>query len=254
MSGLMKAVAFSLMVVLAGCASTPQTGSNEQDEEDPRVKTLVELGTGYLRQGDYIRAKDSLSRALAFDSRSALAHNGMALVFQLQKEYEVAEDHFKAALRSNPDSTQVRNNYGAFLFELERFEDAIEQLAIASEDRFYLSRSTVFENLGLSYQRVGDMPAAEEAFDRAVALNPDQPRALLELASLFYSRQDYVQSRQMYLRFERVSQQSPRSLLLCIRLARVFEQKDEEASCALVLRNIYPASREYAEYQETIGQ
>lgn len=244
------------LVVVTGCATGPgpAPSSTEQREEDPRVKTLVELGTGYLRQGDYARAKEHLNRALQFDPRSTIAHNALGLVFQLEQEYEIAEDHFRSALRSNPDSTQARNNYGAFLFDMERYDDAIEQLKIASEDRYYLSRPTVFENLGIAYQRVGNMTAAKAAFDRAVALNPDQPKALLELAALRYRNQDYVEAQQLYSRFVRVSQQTPKSLLLCIRLSRVFDNADQEASCALALRNIFPASREYAEYQESIGQ
>ncbi len=242
-------------LLLGGCASSPSTpGSGPQTQEDARVKTLVDLGTGYLRQGEYARAKEHLNRALSIDSRSATAHNALALVFQLEQEYEIAETHFKAALRANSEaSTKVRNNYGAFLFELGRYDDAIRQLEIASEDRYYTSRPTVFENLGVSYLRIGDARQAEAAFERAVALNPDQPKALIELAAILFERQDYVRARQYYLRYQRVAQQTSKSLWLCVRLARVFEDANQEASCALALRNIFPASPEYAEYQESLG-
>ncbi|MDZ7683887.1 MAG: helix-turn-helix domain-containing protein [Gammaproteobacteria bacterium] len=140
-------------------------------------------------------------------------------------------------MRSNPNSTRARNNYGAFLFAQERYRDAIDHLEKASEDRYYEGRPTVFENLGVSYLRIGEREKAEQAFDRAVALNPDQPRALLELAKIRFERQEYVPARQMYRRYQQVSNQNAKSLWLCIRLARVFENENEEASCALALRN-----------------
>lgn len=241
-------------LLLGGCASSPSTpGSGPQTREDARVKTLVDLGTGYLRQGEYARAKEHLNQALSIDSRSASAHNALALVFQLEQEHVAAESHFKAALRTDSDeATMVRNNYGAFLFELGRFDEAIYQLELASEDRYYTSRPTVFENLGVSYLSIGDDEQAEAAFERAVALNPDQPRALIELATILFERQDYVRARQYYLRYERVASQTSKSLWLCVRLARVFDDANQEASCALALRNIFPASPEYAEYQESL--
>jgi len=239
--------------LLAGCESDP-TRPPPNVTEDDRVKTLVDLGTGYMRNGDYARAKENLNRAINIDSNSALAHNMLAIVFQLEQEYELAEEHFRKALRSNPNSTRVRNNYGAFLFERERYREAIEQLNRAKEDRYYEKRPTVFENLGISYLRVGEKEKAEKAFDRAVALNPDQPRALLELANIRFEDQQYVPARQLYRRYQQVAGQNAKSLWLCIRLSRVFENDDEEASCALALRNMYPASREYEQYQESLSR
>lgn len=248
---MIRAACFSLLLAwLVGCASDRPADVTE----DERVKTLVELGTGYLRSGDYARAKEHLNRAIRVDSKSAIAHNALALVFQLEQEYEVAEDHFRKALRSNPKSTRVRNNYGAFLFDRGRYRDAIEHLERAAEDRYYEGRPTVFENLGVSYLRIGDREKAEQAFDRAVALNPDQARALLELARIHFERQQYVPARQMFRRFQQVSNSNAKSLWLCVRLARVFENEDEEASCGLALRNMYPASKEYEQYEESLSR
>ncbi len=246
----MRLFTICLFLLLVGCTSDPVTPTSSVPE-DERIKTLVDLGTGYLRKGDYIRAKEHLNRALSINPRSPSAHNTIALVFVLEQEYEIAEDHFRRAIRTAPDATMVRNNYGAFLFDRGRFEDAIRQLSIASEDRYYEGRPTVFENLGVSHLQVGDLAAAERAFDRAIALNPDQTRSLLELASIRYGQQAYVESRGLLQRHQQAGQPSAKSLWLCVRLARVFDNSDDEASCALALRNIFPASQEYRAYQES---
>lgn len=243
----------AIVLMLSGCV-TETTGVREAADKEKQLSALVELGTGYLRGGEYGRAKEHLNKALELEPKSSVAHNTLAIVFQLEQEYDVAERHFRLAMRYDPDFTRARNNYGAFLFERKRYEEAIEQLTIASEDRFYQGRPSVFENLGVAYMQMGDTAAAEQAFERSIALNPSQPRALIELAEIRYGQQRYVPSRELYRRHQASAAQSARSLWLCVRLARVFSDSDKQASCALALRNIFPGSKEYKEYQETMSQ
>ncbi|XOV90220.1 MAG: type IV pilus biogenesis/stability protein PilW [Pseudomonadota bacterium] len=238
-----------LGLLLQGCV-TESTGPARAADPQKQIATLVELGTGYLRNGEYGRAKEHLLTALELDPRSPTAHNTLALVFQLEQEYDVAEEHFKIAIRNKPDFTRARNNYAAFLFDRGRFSDAIEQLQLAAEDRFYAGRPTVFENLGVAYLRTDDPVAAEQAFQRSIALNPEQARALVELANIRFEQRRYVESRELYYRYEAISSQTARGLWLCVRLARVFDDSNREASCALALRNIFPTSAEYKQFEE----
>jgi type IV pilus assembly protein PilF len=243
-----------LGIALSGCVTeTTGTGPKPADR-DKQLQTLVELGIGYIRNGEYARAKENLNKALEMDPKSAIAHNTLALVFQLEREWDEAERHFKLALRYDPSFTRARNNYGAFLFARGRYSKAIEQLKMAAEDQFYTGRSTVFENLGVSYLRTGDVQSAEDAFQHSVALNPEQPRALLELADIRYDQNRFPESRDFYRRYQTVAQHNARSLWLCIRLARIFTEPDEEASCTLALKNIYPASEEYKKFQASARQ
>ncbi|MCB1692418.1 MAG: type IV pilus biogenesis/stability protein PilW [Pseudomonadales bacterium] len=250
----MRVILFLLVCgLLSGCV-TETKGPLQAADRDKQLKSLVDLGIGYMREGEYARAKESLNKALDLEPKSPEAHDALALVFQLEQEYDDAETHFKAALKANPSYTRARNNYGAFLYDRKRYDDAIAQLKIAGEDRFYNARSTVFENLGVIYQQVGDNKAAEESFQRSIALNPDQARALLELADIRYGQQRYVESRELYRRYGKVAQPNAKSLWLCIRISRVFSSSNEEASCALALKNIFPASPEYKSYQDLVGK
>jgi type IV pilus assembly protein PilF len=179
-------------------------------------------------------------------------HTSFGLVFQLEGEKQLSEQHYRKAIRYDPDFSQARNNYGAFLFVEGRYDEAIIQLQAAARDRFYPRRAQVFENLGVCYLRIGENVKAEDSFVRAIELNFSQGRALLELSSIRYDQKNFVESKRLYDRHASVVQQSSRSLGICIKLARVFDDEDSEASCALVLKNIFPASEEFVEYQRTI--
>ena len=129
-------LAVGLVLVLSACV-TEVTGTYAQKVDDEVVmQKLIDLGIGYLRQGNYARAKYNLSKALEIDSGSPLAHTTFGVVFQLEGENSLAEDHFKQALKSDPTFSQARNNYGAFLFDRGRYAEAIEQLEFAAQDRF----------------------------------------------------------------------------------------------------------------------
>jgi type IV pilus assembly protein PilF len=210
------------------------------------------LGIGYIRNGEYERAKEKLTRALEIDSDSAEAHNAFGLLFQVQGEYVIAEESYKRAIRLDKEFTQARNNYGAFLFEQQRYKAAIKQLEKASEDTLYRLRSQVFENLGRCYLKTGNLVRAEKALVRAVNLNPRQPRALLELSEIQFDRRDFVTSENYFGRYLQVSRHNARSLWLGIRLARVFSKQDDEASYSLMLKNIFPASDEFKQYEATM--
>lgn len=113
----------------------------------------------------------------------------------------------------------------------------------------YVGRSRVFENLGLTALRLQDEDLAIEHLERSLRLNPRQPRALLEMASLLYERREYVPAKKNYELFVQQSEHSARSLLLGVRLARIFQDRNQAASLGLQLKRLYPASAEYTEYQ-----
>jgi len=241
-----------LVSLISGCVTTTTGPVQKEVDKAQVVEKLNNLGSGYLQQGDFTRSKDNLRKALDLDPNSPLTHTTFGVLFEREGDYRLAENHFEHAIRSDPEFSPARNNYGAFLYARGRYADAIEQLTVASQDRFYPLRPQVFENMGVCYQKMGESVKAEAAFLRAIQLDYSRARALLELASIRFEQQDFIESRRLYERHVSVSQQSSRSLLLCIQLAQKFNEKDAEASCALVLKNIFPASDEFKQYQKMI--
>jgi len=240
-----------LLISLGGCVAGKNTAMQETPDRSKLLQGQIDLGLGYIRNGEYQRAKENLNRALSLDPKSPVAHNAFGLLFQLEGEDELAEEYFNRAIRFDSSFSQARNNYGAFLFSQERYDEAIEQLLLASKDRFYRGRPSSFENLGIAYLRRGNLKSAEDAFIRSIELNPGQPRSLLELAYLRFDQQNFIAAKDLFRRYIQVAQQNSRSLWLGIRLARRFGEKDAEASYTLMLKNIFPASEEFKLLQES---
>jgi type IV pilus assembly protein PilF len=244
-------VALFLLVVslLAGCETTGKVNPmTTQKGRDEARKAYVQLGIGYLQVGQNERAKVPLRSALELDASDPDANAALALVFQSEGENELAEQHFRKAIARSDGDARILNNYGSFLYEQKRYQDAYETFQKAAADPLYPERSRVFENLGLTAIALGNRTEAEENLVRALKLNPTQPRALLEMAEISYDTQQYVPARGYYERFTQLTEQNARSLLLGLRLAKIFDDKDQAASFGLQLRRLYPGTPEYQQY------
>lgn len=243
-------VAFLLLLtgLMAGCVSSGSGNPLKTQEGRNQARdAYVQLGIGYLQQGEMARAKAPLREALKLDPRSADAHAALALVFQAEMENDLADKHFREALGSRSDA-RILNNYGSFLYEQKRYEDAMQRFTQAAEDNLYPERARVFQNLGMTALRLGRKEEAQQHFTRALRLDSRQPGALLELALLAYTDKEYVPARRYYEAYSRLSEQSARSLLLGIRLATVHEDRDKAASLGLQLKRLYPGTPEYQQY------
>lgn len=235
--------------LLAGCVSTGDVDPMRTDKGREEARdAYIQLGIGYMQHGASERAKVPLKQALELDPSSADAHAALALVFQVEMEPKLADQHFRKALSSRGDDPRLLNNYGSFLFEQERYQEALEQYQKAAEDNLYPERSRVFENLGLTALKLKQREQAKTYFERSLRLNSRQPKALLEMASIAYEDRDYVAARRYYTSYSALSEQNPRSLLLGARLAKIFEDRDLAASLGLQLKRFYPGTPEYQQY------
>ena len=163
-------------------------------------------------------------------------------------EPKLADEHFRKALSSRPADARILNNYGSFLYEEQRYKEAYERFEQAAADTLYPERSRVFENLGMTAAKLGQRDLAQQQLEKALRLNRQQPRALLEMAELSFEDRHYVPARDYYDRFSLLTEQNARSLLLGVRLAKVFEDRDKAASAGLQLKRLYPGTPEYQQY------
>jgi len=242
-----------LTLVLGGCVTTGP-GGKEVDLDKAR-KTHVQLGLRYLQSGDNREAaRHHFQEALKLGKRDPEAHHGLALLYQVDGELDVAEEHFKKALRYDSAFSMARVNYGVFLYQQERYRDAREQFQVASEDLTYNRRSYALANLGRAELRLGDADAAEQAFQRSLALSPNLPVALLELAELKFADKNYEQAKHYLDRFSERNRQVPQSLWLGIRIEKIFGNRDKERSYALALKNLFPYSEESLKYKKMVAE
>jgi len=230
------------LLLIQACGSEPVKGNPEKALDD-----YVQLGLAYLSSGNRDQARQNLVRALKIDPNSLVVNDALALLYQSENENDLAEKHFKIALKKDKTFTQGRNNYARFLYFQGRALEARNQYELVTEDVNYRLRSQAFMGLALSEKSLGNMGAAEAALLRSISLNPRGGAAIIELVELKMTQKDYVTAKGYLDRFENTGRPTPRSLLLGIQLADKFGDKDQRESYSMALQSMFPESRETRE-------
>src|SRR5215210_5980303 len=127
-----------------------------------------------------------LPHLAGFEPRLDLVHYNLGRIEDERGNPDAAREHYKAAFILNPQDFLACLNLGNhaarrgdWLTAL-RFYDRAEKLEPTSDD--------VQSNLGGVYLALGQLPEAEARFDRALALNPQNPSALHNEALLLRLR------------------------------------------------------------------
>ena len=238
-------------IFLTACQT--QTSLGKKDPEKA-VQVRTQLAAEYIKSGDLDSAKRSLDQALEIDARDSAANMMMGILLQQEGSklsMDKAESYFKRAITADPKNAQARNNYGTYLYQIERYNDAIEQLNVAGTSLGYDQRYKALENVGRIYLKVGDVTNAEKSFKQALQVNRNSYVSMLELSELFYLKQQTAAATPLYEQFVRgVGQknQAARALWIGIRIARANSDKMGMQVLVNQLRALFPDSPEYQRY------
>ncbi len=235
-----------VLSVLGACGSNPPTDGNPQKS----AAVNAQMGLRYMQMGNYQVAQEKLERALAFDANSFEANHYMAELYRRLGESEKADGHFRRARRAQPDNTALINNYGVFLCENERFEEAEVQFLQVLENPFYRGKAQTYENLGLCL-RAHDREKAEAYLRQGLQIEPKMPKSLVVMAEISLEKGSHLSARAYLQRYLEIGRHSPRTLWLGVRIERVLGDKNALASYGLSLRNNYPDSEETRLYLES---
>lgn len=209
----------------------------------------MNLGVEYMRQGAYEEALEKLNRSLLAKPDFAPSYNVLGLLYQKLGDNEKAEAHFKKSLKLDSTDSSAYNNYGLFLCNNNRLDEAESAFLNAANNPFYNSPEIALTNAGICVYK--EKPETGEMYlKQALSKNPDFSPALLEMADITYKRNEYLLSRQYFERYIKNAHQTPKSLWLGVRLYHELKQNDEVASYVLLLKNKYPESRETKEMMQ----
>jgi type IV pilus assembly protein PilF len=251
------AVLISLQGLLTSCVTETTGGFNVERSDSVALDNYIQLAVGYLGENDLPNSKRSLANAADIDNNNSDVYATWGLVYAREGETELADQSFQRALRIDPANSKARNNYSAFLFANNRFEDAYDQLERVVQDVEYPSRPQAFENLGLAALRLNRPDEAEAAFARAVQLNGQQLRSSLELADLNLKKGQVLQARNFYrnyltlLEFYKVAHNA-RSLWIGIQLENALGNNDNIKEYGEQLETNFSASAENQLYQQLL--
>ncbi|MDB6096449.1 MAG: pilF [Francisellaceae bacterium] len=211
----------------------------------------IELGLNYLEQGEMARAKSKFMHALELSPHSPEVHSALAFFLERIGDIKEAQLHHLKALKYARVNGMVYNNYGAFLCRQNRTKEADAAFQKSLHDKTYPRTAEVLENAGLCALKIPDYKKAEHYLLTAIQQDPLRAKAMIALSDLFISKGQYDKASHYYASFQKISKPTPHSLLVGIRLNQALNNNLEVRNLELMLKNLYPDSKEY---QSSINQ
>ena len=245
-----------LLLLLAGCASqsdgpSVETGTSVGEVGDPRNRARVhtDLAAAYYERGSMAIALEELRVATAADANYPPAHSMLGLVYMELKENQLAEASFDRALRLSPNDPDINHNFGWFLCNTTREKDSIKYFVQAIRNPLYATPYRSYSAAGVCSLRGGNPKDAEEFFQRALKLEPDDAPSLIKLGEIRYRQGQIGEARRLVSRYNKLITPTAESLWLALRIERRLGERVAEQSLANQLRRRYPASAEYQALQ-----
>ena len=223
-----------VLVVLSACAGSGTVPGGVSDA-DAAVANL-NLGAGYLRQGNTDLAIERLERALAQNPRLVEAHSTIAVAYGQAGDLEEAESHYRRATELDQDNGAAANAYAAFLCQQSRWTEAEPYFRRAAEDREYTTPEVALTNAGVCARDAGATDKAAENFRAALARNPTYPDALLNLMDLSYQARNFLQARAFVQRYLDAQPPAAAVLWICFNVERELDNDEAADRCAAQLR------------------
>ena len=231
----------------------PEARPNDPMSELSASQVFMEKGVRYMEQGRYDIALKDLQRATELDDSNSDAYNALAVLYQRIDDFANADTSFKKALSLKEDNYAVRNNYGRFLCDQRRYDEAFRQFDLVIGTKLYAQPWLPLTNAGICARSAGKRGEAETYLRRALEMQPDFPPALLEMAKLSRENGQGLSARAFLQRYFSVAAPTPESLVLGIEIESGLRNHQAAEQYARALAKQFPNSIEAVKARRRYG-
>ena len=244
----LRLVVILLAVTLVNACVTEVSGRRVPEANpEAAAETNMQLGVGYLRQGNLQAAQEKLERSVEQDPRLVEAHLALGLVYERLDDPVEAESSYKRAVQISDDDPDALNAYAAFLCRVDgRRDDALKYFNRAADvplSRKFVNRAVIYTNAGVCMKPV-DLARSEEYLRLALRTDPQYREALLQMADVAHQRNNDLQARAFLERYLAVGRATPAVLWLGVQIEQSNGDMAAAGDYAKQLKQDFPASVE----------
>jgi tetratricopeptide (TPR) repeat protein len=182
-----------LAITLCGCSFDLSLWSSAPEKEAPAKAAPAETGAGdaqaataraqaLAKSGKTEEALAEFDKAIAIDPHHAEALYNRGLLYQRQRQHQLAIDDFTSANGLTPQRAEPLLGRAISYIAMERFKEAAADLdeAVQADSQ----NAQAWTTRGLAYERLGDRDKAKASYARALAIRPKDEAARSGLARL----------------------------------------------------------------------
>jgi Flp pilus assembly protein TadD len=202
-----------LIALSLGCATTAN---------QPHMK-LNQQGVDLLARADHAGARAAFEEALQIKPDDPTTHYNLGITAQATGDLAAAEQHFRQSLFFAPDYAPSRHGLSLVLLQQHRRPEAVQLAEAWVKDRPELAAAHA--ELGWLRREEGDLPSAQARLQHALHLDPNHPRALVEMGMLLETYHFPERARSVYQQVLRTHPNEPEARTARDRLASLQRSK-----------------------------
>lgn len=158
----------------------------------PTPDELVDLANACVKDRKIDEAIEHLEQAIGDDSRHVQAHELLAGLCFLKKDYDRAIELFRRVSLLDPKNVGVLVNMGAAYNKQKKYQEAVKILrsALAKDRRC----PEAYYNLGIAQRGLNQLAMAVSAYKEVVRLRPEMAEAYVNLGNCLLEMKNHSQA------------------------------------------------------------
>jgi type IV pilus assembly protein PilF len=240
MSRPILALAMLAATGLGACSGGGQFGKKSTPQQ--AAATNVQLAIEYMKIGKLSASQEFIDRALSQDPGNANVQLTAGLVYERLNQMPVAEKAYASAARIGRNDPNIQNNYAGFLCRTGKPAAGEKLFGEVAANPLYQTPEVALVNAGVCVRTTGDMLDAQRYFNRALAIRPNMPEALLQLGNVALDQGDGREALDYVQRYLAVNPPSPEVLWLGFRAQRKLGDNTAAAGFARRVQTEFPDS------------
>ena len=207
-----------------------------------KLSVQLALGNVAVQKGNFASAANSLHRAVALDTKSALPHLALANLYVYQKKFAEANQEFKTAAELAPVRSGARLRYAEFKIRNgagDQAKDLLEDTVHQAPD--YLPAWCLLGRIALAKKRHDEsLKLLENVFSR----DPKNPEGRILEAENFLARGDTKKAVERFEELEKAYKDVP---VINYELALAYLQNNNPGQANIALTHAIAAKPNYLE-------
>ncbi len=174
------------------------------------AQTYTMLSTCNHLAGNTDKSESYILKAVELSPNDANVNLTAGQIFMQKQKFETALPFVKKAVELDPSNTKSIRNLAQIYYDIGQLEESIQtyEVAIDKETKPKVKADLYF-NLGILYNRVGNLEEAEYNFMNSLDENPDDIEAVMGMAQVFENAKKWRKAEKFYRELIAVDPDNP---------------------------------------------
>ena len=153
------------------------------------------LGNTYLAKKQYSDALKVYQKALQIDSKLAMAYKKLGDAQRLSEKNKEAIFAYKNAINNGYTTPETRYWLGTLMLDTKQIEEAIAELEKVAKET---PKAEVYISIGSGYEKLKRGVSAIDAYQKAIDTDPNSALAYYKLANVYLNQREYPKAKEAF--------------------------------------------------------